>query len=231
MAADLVECVPNFSEGCRAEVIETIRGAIAAVPGVRILDVHADPDHNRSVISYAVTVEAAVESGLAAARAALAQIDLRGHVGVHPRIGALDVFPFVPLGALPMARCVSLAEELGQRIGTELGIPVYLYEAAARRPGRVRLERVRAGGFEGLREEIRSDPDRLPDFGPGHLHATAGAVAVGARPPLIAFNVYAWRPRSGAGQGDRAARCGTARAGCATSRRWAWPCRAAGPPR
>jgi len=189
MASDLVECVPNFSEGCRPEVIAAIREAIAALPGVRILDVHADPDHNRAVISYAVPVDVAVASGLAAARAALAHIDLRRHAGVHPRIGALDVFPFVPLGELPMARCVALAEELGERIGTELGIPVYLYEAAARRPGRVNLERVRAGGFEGLREAIRSDPERLPDFGPDHLHPTAGAVAVGARRPLIAFNV------------------------------------------
>ena len=189
MVAELVECVPNFSEGRRAEVIGAIREAIAAEAGVRILDTHTDPDHNRSVVSYVVPVDAAVASGMAAARAALAHIDLRAHAGVHPRIGALDVFPFVSLGELPMTRCVALAEELGERIATELGIPVYLYEAAARRSERVHLEQVRAGGFEGLRGAIGTDPERLPDFGPARVHPTAGAIAVGARRPLIAFNV------------------------------------------
>jgi glutamate formiminotransferase len=189
MVAGLVECVPNFSEGRRPEVIGAIREAIVSVPGVRILDVHADPDHNRSVLSYVVPVDAAVASGLAAARAALAHIDLRAHTGIHPRIGALDVFPFVPLGEVSMERCVALAGELGERIAADLGIPVYLYEAAARRPGRVKLERVRAGGLEALSEAIHGDPERLPDFGPNRLHPTAGAIAVGARRPLIAFNV------------------------------------------
>jgi glutamate formiminotransferase len=187
---DLVECVPNFSEGRRPEVIGAIRDAVAAVPGVRVLDVSADPDHHRFVLTYVVPESAAVASGMAAARAALAHIDLRGHRGVHPRMGALDVFPFVPLADVPMTRCVVLAEELGSRIATELGIPVFLYEEAARRPERANLENIRKGGFEVLRDALPVDPHRQPDFGPLAVHPTAGAVAVGARRPLIAFNVY-----------------------------------------
>jgi glutamate formiminotransferase len=186
----LVECVPNFSEGRRPDVIAAIRDAVGAVTGVRILDLHADVDHNRSVLTYVVPVSRAVESGLAAASAALAHIDLRTHEGAHPRMGALDVFPFVPLFDLPMARCVKLADELGRAIASELGIPVYLYEEAARRPDRVNLENIRKGGFETLLSVLPGDPDRAPDYGLNAVHATAGAVAVGARRPLIAFNVY-----------------------------------------
>ena len=190
MPDQLVECVPNFSEGRRSDVIAAIRDAIAAVEGVRVLDLHADGDHNRFVLTYVVPAAQAVESGLAAARAALEHIDLQKHEGAHPRMGALDVFPIVPLFDVPMTRCVELANELGQAIGLGLGIPVYLYEEAARRPDRVNLENIRKGGFEALRGVLPSDPARAPDYGPSAVHPTAGAVAVGARRPLIAFNVY-----------------------------------------
>jgi glutamate formiminotransferase len=186
----LVECVPNFSEGRRPEVIAAIRDAVAAVDDVRILNVQSDADHNRFVLTYVVSEVRAVEAGMAAARTARDLIDLRLHQGAHPRMGALDVFPFVPLADLPMARCIALAEVLGRQIGAELDIPVYLYEEAAREPSRVNLENVRKGGFEGLRDSIVHDPSRLPDFGPSTVHPSAGAVAVGARRPLIAFNVY-----------------------------------------
>ena len=190
MSDQLVECVPNFSEGRRPEVIDSIRDAVAAVEGVRVLDLHADVDHNRFVLTYVVPVPRAVEAGLAAARAALQRIDLRVHEGAHPRMGALDVFPFVPLSDTPMARCVELAGDLGRAIAADLGIPVYLYEEAARRPDRVNLENIRKGGFETLRDVLPQDPERAPDFGARAVHPTAGAVAVGARRPLIAFNVY-----------------------------------------
>ncbi len=171
-----MECVPNFSEGRRPEVIAAIRDAVAAVKGVRILNVQSDADHNRFVLTYVVPEGRA--------------IDLRQHEGAHPRMGALDVFPFVPLGAMPMTRCVALAEALGARIADELKIPVYLYEEAARDPKRVNLEYIRKGGFEGLREALPLDPTRRPDFGPPAVHPSAGAAAGGARRPLIAFNVY-----------------------------------------
>src|SRR5579885_3206935 len=134
MTSELVECVPNVSEGRRTEVIAAVRTAVEAVEGVRVLDVHSDAEHNRTVLTYVVPETQAVASGMAVARAAADLIDLRNHEGAHPRMGALDVFPFVPLGALPMSRCVALAESLGERIAAELGIPVYLYEEAARRP-------------------------------------------------------------------------------------------------
>jgi glutamate formiminotransferase len=190
VADALVECVPNFSEGRHPEVIAAIRDAVAAIDGVRVLNVQSDADHNRFVLTYVVSEARAVEAGMAAARTARDLIDLRLHEGAHPRMGALDVFPFVPLADLPMARCVALAEALGRQIGAELDIPVYLYEEAAREPSRVNLENVRKGGFEGLRDSIVNDPSRLPDFGPSVVHPSAGAVAVGARRPLIAFNVY-----------------------------------------
>ena len=190
MAEQLVECVPNFSEGRRPEVIAAIRDAVAAVDGVRVLDLSSDADHNRMVLTYVVPIQQAVAAGMVAARIARDLIDLRTHEGAHPRMGALDVFPFVPLGDLPMAECVQLAERLGEQIAAELEIPVYLYEDAARRPERTNLEQIRKGGFEGLHDAIISDESRRPDFGPPALHPSAGAIAVGARRPLIAFNVY-----------------------------------------
>ena len=186
----LIECVPNFSEGRRPEIVSAIRDAIAAVEGVSILDASSDESHNRSVITFVVPAEKAVDAAFAGIRAASERIDLRQHTGEHPRIGAADVVPFVPLEDSTMEDCIELAKQLGERVGSELGIPVYLYERAATRPERVNLADVRRGQFEGLRDEIRSNPDRAPDFGPGEIHESAGAIAIGARPFLVAYNVY-----------------------------------------
>jgi glutamate formiminotransferase/formiminotetrahydrofolate cyclodeaminase len=186
----LVECVPNFSEGRRPEVIAAIRDAIASVQGVAVLDVSSDPSHNRTVVTFVAPVESAVEAALAGMREATARIDLNVHRGEHPRIGATDVVPFVPLEGSTMEDCILLARSLGERAARELGIPIYLYERAATRPDRVNLADVRRGEFEGLRDDIRVNPNRAPDFGPRELHPTAGATAVGARPFLVAFNVY-----------------------------------------
>lgn len=187
---ELVECVPNFSEGRRPDVIGAIVAAARAVPGVRVLGTHSDPDHNRSVLTYVAPPEAALEAGFAVVRAAVERIDLRQHSGAHPRMGALDVFPFVPLGETPMARCVELAHTLGERVAAELDVPVYFYEEAALTDERRALERVRRKGFEDLREAIIHDPERRPDRGPLRVHPRAGAIAIGARQFLIAFNVY-----------------------------------------
>ena len=186
----LVECVPNFSEGRRPEVIEAIRVAIAAVEGVSVLDVSSDPSHNRSVITFVAPVESAVEAAFAGIRAAGERIDLCKHTGEHPRIGATDVVPFIPLEGSTMEDCIALARQLGERVGRELGIPVYLYERAATTPARENLADVRRGEFEGLREELGKNPARNPDFGPPQIHPTCGATAIGARPFLVAYNVY-----------------------------------------
>jgi glutamate formiminotransferase/formiminotetrahydrofolate cyclodeaminase len=186
----LVECVPNFSEGRRPEVVSAIRDAIASVEGVSILDSSSDESHNRSVITFVVPAEHAVEAALAGMRVAADRIDLREHTGEHPRIGATDVVPFVPLEDSTMEDCIELARQLGERAGNELGIPVYLYERAASRPTRVNLADVRRGQFEVLRDEIGTNPERDPDFGPKHIHQSAGATAIGARPFLVAYNVY-----------------------------------------
>jgi glutamate formiminotransferase/formiminotetrahydrofolate cyclodeaminase len=186
----LVECVPNFSEGRNLEIVHAIRDRIAGVEGVSILHVTADPSHNRSVITFVGPAEVMVEAAFAGIRAARDHIDLSAHRGVHPRIGAADVVPFIPLDGATMDDCIALARELGERVGSELEIPVYLYERAATRAARRNLADVRRGGFEGLRDSIARDPARAPDFGPARLHPTAGAVAIGARPFLVAFNVY-----------------------------------------
>ena len=186
----LIECVPNFSEGRRPEVVASIRDAIAGVPGVSILDVSSDESHNRSVITFVAPAEVAVEAAYKGISAAAELIDLREHTGEHPRIGATDVVPFVPLEDSTMEDCVALARQLGERVGMELGIPVYLYERAASRPTRVNLADVRRGQFEGLRDEMKANPDRAPDFGPSEIHPSAGATAIGARPFLVAYNVY-----------------------------------------
>ena len=186
----LVECVPNFSEGRDPAVVDSIRAAIAAVEGVAVLDVSSDPSHNRSVITFVAPVERAVDAALAGMRVAAARIDLTRHQGEHPRIGATDVVPFVPLEGTTMEDCVLLARTLGERAARELGIPVFLYERAATRPERVNLADVRRGEFEGLRDEIATSEARRPDFGEPRVHPTAGATAVGARPFLVAFNVY-----------------------------------------
>jgi glutamate formiminotransferase len=185
----LVECVPNFSEGRSPEIVDAITSAIGSVQGSVVLHRTSDPDHNRSVITYAGLGSSVLESALRAARVAAASIDLNGQRGVHPRLGALDVLPFVPLSDTPIEYCVELAHEAGRRIWEALGIPVYFYESAAQKPERVRLEQVRRGEFEGIGEAVRSDRSRRPDMGGPHLHPTAGAVIVGARKFLIAYNI------------------------------------------
>jgi glutamate formiminotransferase len=185
----LVECVPNFSEGRKTETVERLARAIESTSGAVVLNRHLDPDHNRSVITFVAPPDVVVEAALRGVRAASELIDLRQHTGEHPRIGATDVLPFVPVSGVTIDDCIALAHQAGERIWRELSIPVYFYERAARRPDRVRLERVRGKGFEQLREEITTNPDRAPDVGAARLHETAGAIAVGARPFLIAFNV------------------------------------------
>jgi glutamate formiminotransferase/formiminotetrahydrofolate cyclodeaminase len=186
----LVECVPNFSEGRRPEVVAAIRDAIAAVEGVSVLDVSSDTSHNRSVITFVAPVDTAVDAAFAGIRAAAERIDLCKHTGEHPRIGATDVVPFIPLEGSTMEDCIALARALGERVGRELKIPVYLYERAATTPARENLADVRRGEFEGLREELGKNPARNPDFGPTAIHPTCGAIAIGARPFLVAYNVY-----------------------------------------
>jgi len=186
----LVECVPNFSEGRRSEIITAIHNAIAGVEGVVILDTSSDLSHNRTVITFVVPVEHALDAAFAGIGKARELIDLNHHTGEHPRMGAADVVPFIPLEGTTMEDCIVLARSLGERVGRELEIPVFLYERAATRPDRENLADVRRGEFEGLREQIGKDPARIPDFGPHHIHPRAGAVAIGARPFLIAYNVY-----------------------------------------
>jgi glutamate formiminotransferase len=188
-SAMLVECVPNFSEGRKPETVESIARAIDSVQGVRVLGRHIDPDHNRSVITFVGPPGQILEAALQGVATAAELIDLRDLAGVHPRIGATDVLPFVPIRGVTMAECVAVAHEAGRRIWQELSIPVYFYERAALRPDRVRLEHVRGKGFNSLRSEIETDPNRTPDVGANRVHPTAGAIAVGARPFLIAFNV------------------------------------------
>ena len=186
----LVECVPNFSEGRDPAVIDALRDAIANTPGAHVLDVSSDPSHNRTVITFVASLDAAVPAAFAAMAVARDRIDLTTHQGEHPRIGATDVVPFVPLDGTTMDDCIALARELGARAANELGIPVYLYERAATRPDRENLADVRRGEFEGLRTDITTNPARVPDFGAAAVHPTAGATAIGARPFLVAYNVY-----------------------------------------
>jgi len=185
----LVECVPNFSEGRKPETVREIARAIESVKGASVLGRHMDADHNRSVITFVAAPEVVVDATLRAVTTATELIDLRTHTGQHPRIGATDVLPFVPVSGITIDDCIALAHEAGQRIWQELSIPVYFYECAALRPDRVRLENVRSKGFEQLRDEIKTNPERAPDIGGNRVHESAGAIAVGARPFLIAFNV------------------------------------------
>ncbi|HHT85606.1 MAG TPA: glutamate formimidoyltransferase [Firmicutes bacterium] len=188
MEQQVVECIPNFSEGKDQSVLDAIVGVIKE-SGCNVLDASMDPSHNRSVVTFVGAPDDVEEAAFAAAKKASELIDMEKHHGEHPRIGATDVIPFVPILGVTMEDCVEMAKRTGKRIGDELGIPVYLYAKAAARPDRVRLPDVRRGEYEGLKEAIKTDPDRKPDFGPGELHPTAGATAVAARPPLIAFNV------------------------------------------
>ena len=185
----IVECIPNFSEGRSSEVIDQIVAAIKSVPGVILLGQESDADHNRSVITFVASPDAVVDAAIAGARKAAELIDLNKHSGEHPRMGATDVIPFVPISNVTMDDCVALARACGERMWKELGIPVYLYEKAATRAERENLAAIRKGQFEGIRDEVATNEARLPDFGEARLHTTAGITAVGARPPLIAFNV------------------------------------------
>jgi glutamate formiminotransferase len=184
----IVESVPNVSEGRRPEVCEKLADEVRAA-GAKFLDLQSDADHHRSVLTFVGEPEAVARAAFALARRAVELIDLTTHRGEHPRMGALDVLPFVPLEGARMEDCVRLAREVGRRIGEELAVPVFLYEAAATRPDRKNLAEVRKPQFEGLRDLVGKDPDRAPDFGPPRVHPTAGCVAVGARMPLIAYNV------------------------------------------
>lgn len=185
----LVECVPNFSEGRKPERVRLIAEAISSVETACVLDMHIDPDHNRSVITFVASPQRVVDAAVNAVRRASELIDMRVHQGEHPRLGATDVLPFVPVHGVTMDDCVHLAHAAGKIIANELAIPVYYYERAALRPDRVNLEDVRRGALELLREQITTNPERAPDEGPAQVHDSAGAIAVGARPFLIAFNV------------------------------------------
>ncbi|MHB8072120.1 MAG: glutamate formimidoyltransferase [Candidatus Cryosericum sp.] len=183
----VIECVPNISEGRDADKVRAIAGVIER-PGLKLLDLSSDPNHNRTVITIAGDPEAVAAAAFDVAKAAVEKIDLNHHQGEHPRMGAVDVIPFVPIGGLTMQECSEVAERVGQRIGTELNVPVYLYAESARVPQRRKLPTIREGEFEGFVEKIK-DPAWKPDFGPGERHPTAGCVAVGARNFLIAFNI------------------------------------------
>ena len=185
----IVECVPNFSEGRRPEVVDAIVKAITSVENVYLLDHEMDADHNRAVITIVGPPETIGEAALRGVEAAAKHIDLTKHTGAHPRMGATDVVPFIPIRGVTLDECVMIARSVGKQIAERFNIPVYLYEAAATKPERTNLENIRRGQFEGIRDEIATNPARLPDFGEARIHATAGATVVGARKPLIAYNV------------------------------------------
>ncbi|MFN0073288.1 MAG: glutamate formimidoyltransferase [Chloroflexota bacterium] len=190
---ELIECVPNFSEGRRPDVIKAIQ-AEAEDAGVHVLDLHSDSVHNRSVLTFAGSAPAVIEAAFRCVARAAELIDMRQHQGEHPRLGATDVVPFIPMGEATMARCIELARQLGARIGLELGLPVYLYAEAAARPERRWLPFIRRGEYEALVTEIGVKPERAPDFGPSQI-GSAGATAVGARPFLVAYNVHLLTPQ------------------------------------
>ena len=189
MDGAIVECVPNFSEGSDARLIDAIVGAMRN-PGVHLLDLAKDADHNRSVVTIAGDPAAVVKAAVRGVGKAVELIDLTRQQGVHPRIGAADVIPFVPVRGIKLEQCVLLARQAGLEIWRRFGVPVYFYEAAASRPDRVNLEDVRRGQFEGLRDAVERDPSRRPDLGGPGLHPTAGASAVGARKALVAYDIY-----------------------------------------
>ncbi len=185
----LVECVPNFSEGREVAKVQAIAEAIRSVDGVYVLRCEMDADHNRSVITFVGSPESVGEAAVRGVARAVEVIDLNQHRGAHPRLGAADVVPFVPVESVTLADCVALAHRVGQQIWEQLGVPVYLYEAAATRPERRNLENIRRGEFECLRQEIAASEERRPDFGEPRMHPTAGATVVGARKFLIAYNI------------------------------------------
>ena len=189
----IVECVPNFSEGRDAEKIAAIAGAVRAVPGVKVLDLTSDADHNRSVLTLVGDAASAARGALALIEAAVARIDLTTHTGQHPRIGAVDVVPFIPIRNATAADCVAIARSVGEEAARRFNLPIYLYEDAATLEERRNLSNIRKGEFEGLGEKMRA-PDWKPDFGPDRPHPTAGATVIGARMPLIAYNINLGTP-------------------------------------
>lgn len=189
MVNQIVECIANYSEARKPEVIEQIKGAITATPGITLLDQHSDLDHNRTVLTFVGPPVAIEEAAYQSIRCAAELIDLDEHRGEHPRIGATDVVPFVPISGVTMEDCIQIAHRVGKRVGEQLGIPVYLYEEAALHPDRRNLENIRRGEYERLKVEIGINSERDPDYGPKRV-GKAGATVIGARQPLIAFNVY-----------------------------------------
>src|SRR6202040_1157782 len=185
----LIECVPNFSEGRDASKVDALVDVMRGVPGVFVLDRESDADHNRSVVTLAGEPYSVAEAVLRGIGKATELIDLTRHTGAHPRIGATDVVPFIPIEGCTIEDCVALARRVGREIWERYRIPVYFYEAAAQRPERTNLENIRKGQFEGLGQEVLRNPDRAPDIGEPRLHATAGATVVGARKCLIAYNI------------------------------------------
>lgn len=188
MARQLIECVPNFSEGRRKDVIEDIVEPFKKTKGCYLFDYRADEDHNRLVVSLAGEPQAICDAVMVASQKAVDSIDLNIHQGAHPRMGAVDVIPFTPISNITMEECVELAHDFGKRFYEELGVPVYFYEEAALRPERKKLEVIRKGQYEALKEEVKN-PERYPDVGKPKLHPTAGATVIGARKFLVAFNV------------------------------------------
>jgi glutamate formiminotransferase/formiminotetrahydrofolate cyclodeaminase len=189
MTNKLIECIPNFSEARRPDVIDQIVAAIESVSEVKMLDRSSDLDHNRTVITFAGSPAGVEEAAFRAIKKASELIDMDAHTGAHPRMGATDVCPFVPISEVTMEECVAIAKRLGERVSSELKIPVYLYESAATRPERANLENIRRGQYEGIKAEIETEPSRKPDYGPSKM-PKAGATVIGARNPLVAFNVY-----------------------------------------
>jgi glutamate formiminotransferase len=184
----VIECVPNVSEGRRSEIVAAMADAIRAIPGVRLLDWSSDASHNRSVLTLAGDADAIERAVLALFARAVADIDLRTHQGEHPRLGAVDVVPFVPIADVTMAQCVALARQVGAAVAERFQLPVYLYEEASSNPARKNLEDIRRGEFEGLAAKMAT-PGWAPDFGPATPHPSAGATVIGARMPLIAYNI------------------------------------------
>lgn len=188
MARKLVECIPNFSEGRNQTILKALEDTVSAVPSCALLDVQADESHNRSVFTFVASPDAAAEAAFLLCKKAMELIDMRRHRGAHPRMGATDVIPFVPALNTTLDECVALSREVAERVWRELKIPVFLYEASASSPGRVNLAAIRKGEFEGMPEKLAL-PEWAPDFGERKIHPTAGVTAVGARMPLVAFNV------------------------------------------
>lgn len=189
MAVPIIECVANCSEGRNAGTIQALAEAIEQVNGVCLLDRHEDVDHHRCVFTFTGEPEAVAQAAFELVKTATELIHLSRHEGQHPRIGATDVLPFIPLDGATLSQCVDLAKRVGKRVGDEIGIPVFLYEEASDQPYRKRLEDIRRGGLLGLASRMESDPAWVPDFGPANLHPTAGAIVIGARHSLIAYNI------------------------------------------